>query len=108
MIFWSIRFPAGKGKSMGRLKIQFLIPKGQWYSKFLNEKKTTSTEWTLSNIDFTESNYVIKLVIDEVDTTLADMCFSNIMITHSIFWMDLLKSLRIHLNQSQNKKWSIC
>ena len=39
----------------------------------------------LVNLNFTVENYAIKLIYDQTDTAHADMCFSNITITHSIF-----------------------
>ena len=52
------------------------------------EYSTNSTDWTLLNLDFAGldlKNYGIKLIYDQMDTAHADMCFSNIMITHSVF-----------------------
>ena len=37
------------------------------------------------NLDFTVENHGIKLVYDQIDTAHADMCFSNITITHSVY-----------------------
>ena len=45
----------------------------------------TLTEWHLINLDFTEENYGIKLFYDQIDTPHADICFSNISITHSVY-----------------------
>ena len=47
-------------------------------------KKTKSTEWTLS-LDFTESKCGIKFVYDQIDMASADMCFSNIIVTRSVY-----------------------
>ena len=74
---------------MGRFRIQSLledntwstrynIPKNDWYSD-------TSTEWTKLSLNFTEENSGIKLVYDQIDTAHADLCFSNITITHSVY-----------------------
>ena len=53
-----------------------------------NRKNTNysvnSTDWELLNLDITQSNYGIKLRYDQIESAHADMCFSNIMITHSI------------------------
>ena len=76
-------------KSMGRFRIELLledntwstrynIPKDDWYSN-------SSTQWTLVNLNFTVENYGIKLIYDQIDTPHADMCFSNITITHSVY-----------------------
>ena len=39
----------------------------------------------ISQIKFTEENYGIKLIFDEIDSPNCDMCFSNITITHSVY-----------------------
>ena len=76
-------------KSMGRFRIQLLLEDNTWSTQYTIEKNTqhsaTSTEWTLLNLDFTVENYGIKLVYDQIDTPHADMCFSNITKTHSVF-----------------------
>ena len=75
-------------KSMDRFKIQLLledntrstrynIPKNDRYSD-------SSTDWTLVNLNFTEEKYGIRLIYDQIDTPHADMCFSNITLTHSV------------------------
>ena len=73
---------------MGRFRIQLLLLNGQWHSKYINainnKYGNASSEWTSLNIDFTEKNSDNKLIYDEIDTALADMCFSNIMITNSL------------------------
>ena len=74
---------------MGRIRMQILseditwsttndIPKNPQYSN-------SSTEWTLVNLNFTVENYGIKLFFDKIDTAHADMCFSNITKTHSVY-----------------------
>ena len=76
-------------KSMGRFRILLLledntrstrynIPKNDPYSD-------SSTQWTLVNLNFTVENYGNKLVHDQIDTPHADMCYSNITITHSVY-----------------------
>ena len=57
---------------------------------FIQWKKNTnfselSTDWTLLNLEITKDNYGIKLFYDQIESAHGDMCFSNIMITHSIF-----------------------
>ena len=81
--------------SMGRFRIQ-LLRNGNWETKFTIEKNTeystNSTDWTLLNLDFTGldlKNYGIKLIYDQIDTAHADMCFSNIMITHSVYCFNI-------------------
>ena len=76
-------------KSMGRFRIQLLLDDNTWSTQYSIAKNTqystSSTEWTLLNLDFTVENYGIKLIYDQIDTPHADMCFSNITITHSVY-----------------------
>ena len=46
----------------------------------------SATEWELLNLDITEKNYGIKMIIDEITSAHSDMGFSNFYITHSIYW----------------------
>ena len=74
---------------MGRFRIQFLLEDNTWSTQYTIAKNTqysfTSTEWTLLKKDFTVEKYGIKIIYDRIDTTHADMCFSNITITHSVY-----------------------
>ena len=74
---------------MGRFRIQFLLEDNTWRTQYTVAKNThyidNSTDWTLLNLDFTIENYGIKLIYDQIDKLHADMCFSNITITHSVF-----------------------
>ena len=76
-------------KSMGRFRIQLLLEDNTWSTRYTLSKNDrysdTSTEWTLVSLNFTVENYGIKLVYDQIDTAHADMCFSNITITHSVY-----------------------
>ena len=45
----------------------------------------SSTRWTLVSSNFTVETCDIKLLYDQIDTPHADMCFSNISITHSVY-----------------------
>ena len=76
-------------KSMGRFRIQLLLEDNTWHTQHTIAKNTqyssSSTEWTFLNLDFTFENYGIKLIYDQIDTAHADMCFSNITITHSVY-----------------------
>ena len=62
--------------------------KRQWQTKCKEDENTnystTSTEWSLLDSDFTETNIGVELVYDQIDLALADMCFSNILIAHSV------------------------
>ena len=75
-------------KSMGRFRIQLLLEDNTWSTRYNIPKSDrysdSSTEWTLVSLNFTIENYGIKLIYDEIDTPHADMCFSNITITHSV------------------------
>ena len=75
-------------RSMGRFRIQLLLEDNTWSTQYTIAKNTqyssSSTEWTLLNLDFTIGNYSIKLVYDQIESAHADMCFSNITITHSV------------------------
>ena len=74
---------------MGRFRMQILLEDNTWSNQKTIAKNTqycdNSTDWTLLNLDFTVEKYGIKLIYDQIDTTLADMCFSNITKTHSVY-----------------------
>ena len=76
-------------KSMGCFRIQLLLEDNTWSTRYNIPKNgrysDLSTQWTKLSLNFTEENYGIKLIYDEIDTAHADMCFSNIAITHSVF-----------------------
>ena len=76
-------------RGLGRFRIQLLLEDNTWSTQYTIAKNTqyssTSTEWTLLNLDFTVENYGFKLVYDQIDTAHAAMCFSNITITHSVY-----------------------
>ena len=75
-------------RRMGRFRIQ-ILKNNAWETIYTIEKNTEltelSTDWVLLNLDITDDNYGIKLIYDQIESAHADMCFSNIMITHSIF-----------------------
>ena len=76
-------------KSMGRFRIQLLLEDKTWNTQYTIPKNDqysdNSTDWSLLNLDFSIKNYGIKLIYDQIDKPHADMCFSNITITHSIY-----------------------
>ena len=76
-------------KSMGRFRIELLLEDNTWSTRYIILKNdrysNASTQWTLVNLNFTVENYGIRLVYDQIDTPHADMCFSNITITHSVY-----------------------
>ena len=76
-------------RAMGILRIELLIEKNTWATQYTINKNdrysNNSTDWTLLNLNFAVENYGIKLTYDQIDTAHADMCFSNITITHSVY-----------------------
>ena len=74
---------------MPRFRIQLLLEDNTWNTQYkiakINQYSDLPTEWELLNLDFTTENYGIKLILDQIDTAHSDMCFSNIMITHSVY-----------------------
>ena len=84
---------------MGRLRIQLLLEDNTWSTQYTIPKNSqysaTSMEWTLLNLVFTVENYGIKLIYDQIDSPHADMCFSNITKTHSVYYVYLSISTHI-------------
>ena len=82
------RFSAGGTKSMGRFRIQMLLDDITWSARYdipKNDRHSdTSTDWTLVSLIYTVENCGVKLLYDEIDSLHADMCFSNIIITHFV------------------------
>ena len=76
-------------KSMGKFRIELSLEDNTWSTRYnlpKNDRSSdSSTQWTLVNLKFTVENYGIRLVYDQIDTPHADMCFSNITITHSVY-----------------------
>ena len=92
IIFYYKRFSFLKNevkKSMGRFRIQLILEDKLRSTPHNIHKKDrysdSSTDWTLVILNFTVKNYGVKLICDQIDTPHADRCFSNIIITHSIF-----------------------
>ena len=77
---------------MGRFRDQLLLEDNTWNTKYHISKNSnyssSSTEWSLLNLDFTEPKYCITLYYDKIDIPLADMCFSNFTIPHSVYSMN--------------------
>ena len=76
-------------KSMGRFRIQLLLEDITWSTRYNKEKNDrysdTSTDWTLVSLNFIVENYGIKLIYDEIGSPHADMCFSKITVTQSVY-----------------------
>ena len=81
-------------KSMSRFRIQLLLGDITWSTRYnipKNDQKNDSpTDWTLVILNFTVENYGTKLFYDQIDTPHADMCFSKITITLSVFYYSKL------------------
>ena len=76
-------------RGMPRFRIQILLENDNWENKFTIDKNSqfsnSSTEWSYLNLDFTQANYGIRLIFDRINSPHADMCLSNITITHTLF-----------------------
>ena len=76
-------------RAMGIFRIDLLKDDDSWETQYTIEKNSqyglTLIEWSLLNLDFTIENYGIRLVYDRIDAAHADMCFSDITITHSVY-----------------------
>ena len=74
---------------MGRFRIQLLLEDNSWSKRYNIAKNDqysdNSTDWTLVNLNFTVEIYGIKLILDQINTPHADMCFSNFTIIHSVY-----------------------
>ena len=74
---------------MGRFRIQSLFEDNTWsigYNIPRNDRySNSSTQWALVFLNFTAENYGNRLLYVQIDTPHADMCFSNITITHSVY-----------------------
>ena len=80
---------AADKRNMGKFEIQSLR-NGVWQTEYTMDKDTNfstlSADWTLFNMNIiSQPNYGIKLVYSGINFPHADMCFSDINITHSIF-----------------------
>ena len=74
---------------MGRFRIQLLSEDNTWSTRYnipKNEQcSNISTDLTIISLNFSVEKYGIKLIYDQIDTAHADMCFSKITITHSVY-----------------------
>ena len=75
-------------KSLGCFRIQIILEDNTWNTRYNIPKNDLysdiSTEWTKLSLNYTVEKFGIRLIYDEIDTPHADMCFSNITITHSV------------------------
>ena len=76
-------------KSMGRFRIQLLLEDNIMstrYNKPNNDRYSDSlAQWTKLGLNITVESYGIKLIYDQIDTAHADIYFSNITITRSVY-----------------------
>ena len=76
-------------KSMARFRIQLLLEDKTWSTKYNIPQKDrysySSNQWMKLSLNFFEANYGIKLIYDQIDPPHANMCFSNITITLSVY-----------------------
>ena len=74
---------------MGRFRIQLLLEDNTWSTRYNLPKNDrysdTSSGWTLVSLTFTEQNYGINSIYDQLDTSHAEMCFSNTSITDCVY-----------------------
>ena len=73
---------------MGTFRIQLLFEDDTWSTHYSipknNRYSDTSTDWTLVSLNFCVENFGMKSNYDQNETPHAEMCFSNITITHSV------------------------
>ena len=75
-------------KRMGRFRLQLLLEDNTWSDQYTMAENSqfcnSSTEWTLLSFNFSVEDFGIKLFNDRMQSAHADMCFSNITISHSV------------------------
>ena len=90
----NITFYCNRFSVAGSIKVllevlEVLLEGNTWsnrYNKPKNHRSSdSSTDWTMVSLSFTLENYGIKLTHDQIDSAHADLCFSNITITHSVY-----------------------
>ena len=76
-------------ESMGCSESKLLLKNDTWSTWYdipkIDRYSASSNQWMKLSLNYTVENYGIKLIYDEIDSAHADMCFSNITITHSIY-----------------------
>ena len=79
-------------RGMGWFRIQLLLEDNSWFKVFNvpknNQFSNGSTQWHLFDLDISQDNNGVKFIYDQITTAHSDMCFSNITINNSVFWMD--------------------
>ena len=88
-------------KSMGRFRIQLILLVITWTTIYKIPKKDQSsdlpTDWTKLSLNFTVKNYDTKLTYDEISTTHSDMCFSNNILTHSVYYKNIYTNINMSI-----------
>ena len=73
---------------MGRFRIQILLEDISWSTIYNISKNSQyrngSTVWHLFDLFFTQENYGVKFIYDQIRTAHSDMSFSNIILTHYV------------------------
>ena len=76
-------------RGMGRFRIQFLLEDKTWSTIYNMNKNSQysngSTVWHLFHVDITQENYGVKFIYDQIPRPHANISFSNIIKTYSVF-----------------------
>ena len=76
-------------RGMGRFRIQIILEDDSRSTIYnvpkIYQFKNRSSQWHLLDMDVTHENYCIKFIYDQIPTAHSDMCFSNIILTHSVY-----------------------
>jgi len=71
------------------MQIQILLSNNTWNTCYtrpkIDQSSKSPTDWTSFTLSFNVKNFGVKLNYDQIDTPHADMCFSNITATHSVY-----------------------
>ena len=74
---------------MGRFRIQHLLSDITWSTRCnipeSDQYSDSTMDWILVSLNFTVENNGNKLIHDVIESALADMCFSNKIITLSVY-----------------------
>ena len=86
--FYYNRFSTqGSFRAMGRFRKQILTKDNVWLTQFNipenDPYSNSATDWTILSLNITDYSYGVKFIYDQIDSAHADMCFSNITLTHS-------------------------
>ena len=83
---------------MGRFRIQLLLEDNTWSTRYdIREEDrygSSSTQWTLVSLNFNVEKYGIKIIHNQINSAVADMCFGTITKLHSVYKMDHVSYFR--------------